>query len=31
LAAVGEANINMDGGDLCDMREEGKKMKKEKE
>ncbi len=31
VVAVGEANINMDGGDLCDMHKEGKKMKKEKE
>ena len=30
-AAAGEANINVDGGDLCDVCEEGKKMKKEKE
>ena len=30
-AAAGEANISMDGGDLCGVHEEGKKIKKEKE
>ena len=28
---AGEANISVDGGDLCGVHEEGKKIKKEKE